>query len=146
MRNEVFARYGRRFQSPELQSYFNSQPWYRPMYAPEKFPEEVLTPTELHNVQYIRDFQIRVAKGSNSSQNLSNSLADTQCDNTKRLVSDPNPPINVRMGRGVEHKIVGTLDNGIQITVTREERGWLQISEPIAGWVAANRTKSICFF
>ena len=51
MRNEVFARYGRRFKDPELQSYFNMQPWYKPIYEHDKFPEDLLTTTEIKNVQ-----------------------------------------------------------------------------------------------
>ncbi|GBO54347.1 serine/threonine kinase [Pseudanabaena sp. lw0831] len=132
MRNEVFARYGRRFKDPELQSYFNMQPWYKAIYEPDKFPEGLLTPTEQRNLEYIRDFQTRISQKPNS------------CDYTKRLISDPNPPINVRQGAGVDFAIVGKLDNGTQITVQSENQGWLQISAPIAGWVAANRTKPIC--
>ena len=131
MRNEVFARYGRRFKDPELQSYFNMQPWYKPIYEPDKFPEGLLTQTEQQNLEYIRDFQTRISQKPN-------------CDYTKRLISDPNPPINVRQGSGVDFAIVGKLDNGTQITVQSEKQGWLQISAPIAGWVAANRTKPIC--
>jgi uncharacterized protein YgiM (DUF1202 family) len=131
MRNEVFARYGRRFKEPELQSYFNTQSWYKPIYEPDKFPEGLLTPTEQRNLEYIRDVQTRISQKPN-------------CDYTKRLISDPNPPINVRQGAGVDFAIVGKLDNGTQVTVQSEQQGWLQISAPIAGWVAANRTKPIC--
>jgi serine/threonine protein kinase len=144
MRNEVFARYGRRFKDPELQSYFSSQPWYKPLYAPDQFPEELLTPIEMQNVTYIREFQSRTNPQYSSSQNTVNNLQNPQCDYTKRLVSDPQPPINVRQGAGVDFEIVGKLDNGTQITVQSEKQGWLQISAPIAGWIAANRTKPIC--
>ncbi|MEA5478860.1 YARHG domain-containing protein [Pseudanabaena galeata UHCC 0370] len=144
MRNEVFARYGRRFQDPELQSYFSSQPWYKPLYAPDQFPEELLTPIEMQNVTYIREFQSRTNPQYSSSQNAVNNLQNPQCDYTRRLVSDPQPPINVRQGAGVDFAIVGKLDNGTQITVQSEKQGWFQISAPIAGWVAANRTKPIC--
>jgi serine/threonine protein kinase len=144
MRNEVFARYGRRFKDPELQSYFSSQPWYKPLYAPDQFPEELLTPIEMKNVTYIREFQSRTDPQYSSSQNTVNNLQNPQCDYTKRLVSDPQPPINVRQGAGVDYAIVGKLDNGTQITVQSEKQGWLQISAPIAGWIAANRTKPIC--
>jgi serine/threonine protein kinase len=140
MRNEVFARYGRRFQNPELQSYFNIQPWYKPLYDPDKFPEGLLTPIEQQNVEYLFNVQVRLSQKANSSPTTVNSL----CDYTKRLISDPNPPINVRQGAGKDYAIVGKLDNGTQITVTGEKQGWLQISAPIAGWVAANRTKPIC--
>ena len=145
MRNEVFARYGRRFKDPELQSYFNRQPWYKPRYAPEEFPDDLLTPMELKNVQYIREFQVRFAQKLTSSPSTANNIPDSQCSYTKRLISDPKPPLNVRTGAGVNYAIAGTLDNGTQITVEGEKQGWLQISAPIAGWVASNRTKSICF-
>lgn len=140
MRNEVFARYGRRFQDPELQAYFTRQPWYQPRYSSEQFPENLLTSIETQNVILIRDFQVKMAQNGNPST-TNNSL----CDYNKRLISDPNPPINVRTGAGTNYAIVGTLDNGTQITVKGEKQGWLQISEPIAGWVAANRTKPMCF-
>ncbi|WP_103670072.1 YARHG domain-containing protein [Pseudanabaena sp. BC1403] len=144
MRNEVFARYGRRFKDPELQSYFNMQPWYKPIYEPDKFPEDLLTTTEIKNVKYLRDFQDRFARNSNTSQSTPTNISNSLCDYTKRLISDPNPPINVRQDAGVDFAIIGKLDNGTQITVQSEKQGWLQISEPIAGWVAANRTKPIC--
>jgi serine/threonine protein kinase len=144
MRNEVFARYGRRFKDPELQSYFNMQPWYKPIYEPDKFPEDLLTTTEIKNVQYLRDFQDRFDRNSNTLQSNPSNISNSLCDYTKRLISDPNPPINVREDAGVDFAIVGTLDNGTQITVQSEKQGWLQISAPIAGWVAANRTKPMC--
>jgi serine/threonine protein kinase len=144
MRNEVFARYGRRFKDPELQSYFNMQPWYKPIYEPDKFPEDLLTTTEIKNVQYLRDFQDRFDRNSNTLQSNPSNISKSLCDYTKRLISDPNPPINVREDAGVDFAIVGKLDNGTQITVQSEKQGWLQISAPIAGWVAANRTKPMC--
>ncbi len=144
MRNEIFARYGRRFQDPELQAYFSNQPWYQPKFEPDQFPKDLLTPLEMKNVIYIRDFQDRFAQKFNLSKSSNNNLQDAKCDYTKRLVSDPNPPINVRKDAGTEYEIVGTLDNGTQITVTSEKQGWLKISEPITGWVAANRTKPPC--
>jgi serine/threonine protein kinase len=74
-------------------------------------------------------------------KNTSNSL----CDYNKRLVADPNPPINVRKGADKNLEIIGTLDNDTQITVQEERDGWIRISEPIEGWVAADRTKPKCF-
>ena len=32
IRNEIFARYGYRFKSPDLIAYFSAQPWYTPRY------------------------------------------------------------------------------------------------------------------
>ncbi|MFB2898284.1 YARHG domain-containing protein [Aerosakkonemataceae cyanobacterium BLCC-F50] len=59
LRNSVFARYGRRFRSQELQKYFSSQSWYRPIYSPESFPNDLLTPLEQKNVAYILEYQER---------------------------------------------------------------------------------------
>ncbi len=144
MRNEIFARYGRRFQDAELQSYFKSQPWYQPRYEPDKFPQDLLTPTELLNVQFISQFISQSQIRSAQQKNRDPEAISSKCDYTKRLVSDPNPPINVRQGGGKDFPIVGKLDNGALITVEVEKQGWLKISAPIAGWIAANRTKPIC--
>ena len=80
--------------------------------------------------------------GTNSSTSADS--ATPKCDYNKRLISDPTPPINVRKGAGRDYAIVGTLENDVQIVVEGEKQGWLKISAPIAGWVAANRTKPLC--
>ncbi|MFB2880226.1 protein kinase domain-containing protein [Floridanema aerugineum] len=59
LRNSIYARYGRRFRSQELQKYFSSQSWYRPIYSPESFPDNLLTPLEQKNVAYILEYQER---------------------------------------------------------------------------------------
>lgn len=47
-RNEIFARKGRLFQSPELRDYFSRFPWYRPLYQ-----EVSLNPIEQANVNLL---------------------------------------------------------------------------------------------
>ncbi|WP_026734438.1 protein kinase domain-containing protein [Fischerella sp. PCC 9605] len=59
MRNSIFARYGRRFDTPGLQKYFDSQPWYRPIYSAKKFPSNLLSQIERQNVEYISKYQDR---------------------------------------------------------------------------------------
>jgi serine/threonine-protein kinase len=59
MRNSIFARHGRRFETPGLQKYFDSQPWYRPIYSPKNFPTNLLSPIEQRNVEYIANYQDR---------------------------------------------------------------------------------------
>ena len=59
MRNSIFARKGRRFVTPGLQQYFNNQPWYRPQYSPEEFPNNLLSNLEMSNVEYINNYQER---------------------------------------------------------------------------------------
>ena len=59
MRNSIFASHGRRFDTPELQYYFNNQPWYRPIYLPKAFPPKLLSKLEQQNVEYISKYQAR---------------------------------------------------------------------------------------
>ncbi len=59
LRNAIFAVHGGRFVTPTLQNYFNSQPWYKPRYQPNKFPARLLTPIEQHNVDMILRYQKR---------------------------------------------------------------------------------------
>ncbi|TMK23531.1 MAG: YARHG domain-containing protein, partial [Actinobacteria bacterium] len=54
LRNAVFARYGRVFQSPDLQSYFQSRPWYRPR---ADFSERVLTANDRANADLLKSFE-----------------------------------------------------------------------------------------
>jgi hypothetical protein len=57
LRNEIYARHGRRFDDHALQSYFDSQPWYRGTFAPNRFREDWLTPVERANATLIREYQ-----------------------------------------------------------------------------------------
>lgn len=57
LRNEIYARHGRRFENHALQSYFDSQPWYHGTFAPDRFREDWLTPTERANATLIREYQ-----------------------------------------------------------------------------------------
>ena len=59
MRNSIYARHGRKFLNKDLQDYFNRQPWYRPKYNPEEFPDRLLSPLEERNVIYILAYQKR---------------------------------------------------------------------------------------
>lgn len=59
MRNWIFARHGRRFDTPGLQEYFNNQPWYSPQYSPKEFPSKLLSKLEQQNVDYIAKYQDR---------------------------------------------------------------------------------------
>ena len=36
-RNEIYARHGRMFKADDLQNYFNSKSWYRPLYSADEF-------------------------------------------------------------------------------------------------------------
>ncbi|WP_414528141.1 protein kinase domain-containing protein [Nodularia chucula] len=59
MRNSIYARHGRRFNTPGLQEYFNNQSWYSPIYSPKAFPLQLLSPLEKRNAEYINQYQDR---------------------------------------------------------------------------------------
>ncbi|GAA6619877.1 protein kinase domain-containing protein [Scytonema sp. NUACC26] len=59
MRNAIYARHGRRFKAFGLQKYFDGQPWYRPKYSPDNFPNELLSNLERWNAEYINKYQDR---------------------------------------------------------------------------------------
>ncbi len=50
-RNEFYARHGRKFTDPELQKYFNKQPWYEGTVEPEDFDESVFNKYEKKNIK-----------------------------------------------------------------------------------------------
>ena len=63
-RNEIFARHGRIFQTPQIASYFSSKSWYRGTVPGDKFDESVLNQYEWTNINFIRDYESRVYGGS----------------------------------------------------------------------------------
>ncbi|MDQ3919282.1 MAG: protein kinase [Acidobacteriota bacterium] len=54
LRNAVYARYGRTFQSADLQSYFQSRPWYHPR---ADYNEQMLTAGDRANADLIKSFE-----------------------------------------------------------------------------------------
>ncbi len=51
--NEIYARHGRKFSLPEVQSYFESQSWYQGTVEPENFSDSVFSSTEAQNIQFL---------------------------------------------------------------------------------------------
>lgn len=51
LRNAVYARHGRTFDSADLQRYFDSRPWYKPRYD---YNESSLTATDRANIKLIQ--------------------------------------------------------------------------------------------
>ena len=56
-KNEIYARNGRQFVSPELQNWFNMQYWYTPIYTPDQFSDAMLNQYETANVQMLSDVE-----------------------------------------------------------------------------------------
>jgi hypothetical protein len=83
------------------------------------------------------------------AQNAVASIETERCSTTQAIVSDPNPPLNVRSSPNVEaDNVVGKINNGSWVIVSAEQDGWLEIKAtgdlPIEGWIAKNRTRSAC--
>lgn len=67
------------------------------------------------------------------------------CQIDMAIVDDPEAPLNVRNSPEVtEDNIISQLNNNTFVSVADEKSGWLQITNPVTGWVAKNRTRSSC--
>lgn len=56
-RNEIYARYGRRFKSSELTEYFSLMPWYTGSIRPDEFDENILSETDRQNAKLISQYE-----------------------------------------------------------------------------------------
>ena len=56
-RNEIYARYGRLFESDDLQSYFNQKRWYWGEFPPDEFDDGVLNDCERANLDFIVQYE-----------------------------------------------------------------------------------------
>lgn len=56
-KNEIYARHGRKFKDEALQNYFESCSWYNGTIEPEDFTEDMLSDTEISNLQTIGSYE-----------------------------------------------------------------------------------------
>lgn len=56
-RNEIFARHGRLFQTPQIAAYFEAQSWYHGTVPGASFDNNSLTPTERANADFLADYE-----------------------------------------------------------------------------------------
>ena len=59
-KNEIYARHGRRFLSPELQNYFDAQPWYRGTVDADQFDESILSDIEKKNAEFLAEVEFSI--------------------------------------------------------------------------------------
>jgi Bacterial SH3 domain len=72
-------------------------------------------------------------------------LETLSCTLTMAIVNDPDAPLRVRSTPDASaNNLVGQLDNGTFVTVQGEANGWLQISEPVRGWISKKLTDYGC--
>ncbi len=63
-RNEIYARHGRRFDSEDLQSYFDEKSWYQGTVDPSDFSMSVFNDYELANIRTIEDAEAQLANSA----------------------------------------------------------------------------------
>lgn len=63
-RNEIFARHGRIFKTPQIAAYFSGKSWYNGTVSPENFNENVFNTYERTNIGFIRDYENKYYGGS----------------------------------------------------------------------------------
>lgn len=56
-RNEIYARYARLFNDPELQTYFNGKSWYDGLIEPDEFDDSKLNEYERANLDLIIQYE-----------------------------------------------------------------------------------------
>ena len=56
-RNEIFARYGRKFSDSKLQSYFDGKSWYNGFLEPDEVTESSLNKFEQYNIKFIKKYE-----------------------------------------------------------------------------------------
>ncbi len=63
-RNEIYARYGRKFKASELQEYFDNTTWYRAKYEPCEANDKVIIKKMNKYEKYNVDLLISIEKKS----------------------------------------------------------------------------------
>ncbi len=56
VKNEIFARHGRRFKDAELQAYFEEKSWYNGIINPDDFNDAMLSDIEKANINVIDNY------------------------------------------------------------------------------------------
>lgn len=56
-KNEIYARYGRKFNDISLQEYFNGKSWYTGTIEPEDFDESVFNKVEKYNIKLLAKYE-----------------------------------------------------------------------------------------
>lgn len=88
-RNEIFARYGREFNSEELMDYFESQDWYTPVYSPEEFDSNILNQYEKENVKFLLNREEQLESGGYQlDQGFAGMLSDDWKEDEPETISD----------------------------------------------------------
>ena len=64
-RNEIYARYGWQFESPDLDTYFNDRSWYVPS---ENIDDTILSEVELANLELLKEAEKTAPEDGNQDE------------------------------------------------------------------------------
>ena len=98
LRNTIFARHGRIFQSSELQNYFASRPWYKPR---TDYSDAQLTSNDRENVRLTQAAENRMG-GAESVANVETAVNITATASSSR-----------KMFRGIDYGPANALDGSM---------------------------------
>ncbi len=87
-RNEIFAKYGREFNSEELMDYFESQDWYMPVYSPEEFDSNMLNQYEKENVKFLLSREEKLEPGGYQLDQGSAGMLTDEWEDEPETISD----------------------------------------------------------
>jgi hypothetical protein len=74
LRNTIFARHGRIFQTPELNNYFAGRPWYRPR---DDYSDGDLTPNDRANIRIMTATEDRLGGADSTPKGVETSVTAT---------------------------------------------------------------------
>ena len=127
-------------------SEINSAPPTQPTVSPSATSSPSTSPVPASPPPKAQSFS---PQNTPQAQNAVASVQTERCSISQAIVSDPNPPLNVRSSPNTDaDNVVGKINNGSWVIVSAEQDGWLEIKAagdlPIEGWIAKNRTRSAC--
>lgn len=68
-RNEIYAKHGRKFETADLNEYFNSQSWYKGYLSAEQFDDSVLNDYEKQNLDAIKIVENGISQSTTAEKN-----------------------------------------------------------------------------
>jgi len=77
---------------------------------------------------------------STSSTSSSSSSSSTSSPGLTTEIKVGTSSLNIRSGPGTGHSVIGSLKTGAKVTYIKEVNGWLQITDPKAGYISKQYT------
>lgn len=119
LRNAVFARHGRVFQTPELQNYFVGRPWYKPR---NNYSDRDLTPADRANTRITTAAETRIVSSVSAPGGTESSVKITATASSTRA---PFRDLNYRAENAVDGSMATAWVEGVKGPGIGE---WIQLN------------------